>query len=84
MHKKCTACMVLFGFLAVVCLLSGVSSALADTPPDETSPGRHPKIIFNEQSHDFGDQPPNASPRHRFTFNNTGGETLIIEKIKAG
>ncbi len=43
-----------------------------------------PAIQFNEIVHDFGEAKQKAEMSHVFTFTNTGGSTLKIEKIKAG
>ena len=43
-----------------------------------------PAIEFKEMLHDFGDVKQKQELTHVFTFTNTGGSTLKIEKIKAG
>ena len=43
-----------------------------------------PKIEFAELKYNFGDVKQNSEIKHVFMFKNTGGSTLVIEKIKAG
>ena len=83
MQKNLSAVMALGTITLAVCLLRSLSCGAAATGA-EAIIGAPPHIVFTESAHDFGNQAPNASPRHRFTFKNSGGETLIIEKVKAG
>jgi len=42
-----------------------------------------PAIHFNEVTHDFGKVGPDDRIEYFFEFNNTGNQTLIIEKVTA-
>ena len=43
-----------------------------------------PHIEFKEYVHDFGEVLQDTKPKHTFMFRNTGGQKLVIEKVKAG
>ncbi len=43
-----------------------------------------PRLEMNEKAHDFGIIQPGSTHEHVFKFKNTGGATLIIQKIHAG
>jgi hypothetical protein len=45
--------------------------------------GPHPKIIFDEESHDFGNQISGSELKYTFLFHNKGDSLLIIDSVKA-
>ena len=65
---------------AIILLLSGLTSLDIVKAEKEDVP----HIEFNEYVHGFGDVLQDTKPKHTFTFRNTGGRKLIIEKVKAG
>jgi hypothetical protein len=42
-----------------------------------------PRIEFRERGYDFGDVPSSGQITHVFTFKNMGGDTLIIDRVRA-
>jgi hypothetical protein len=80
---------IIFSSVLVVmfCLLLCAPAGLqADTHSlnIETGPGDVPKIVFENQTHDFGTVPPGVNRTHSFTFKNTGTADLSIKDVKAG
>ncbi len=65
---------------AIILLLSGLSSLKIVNAETKDVP----HIEFKEYVHDFGNVLQDTKPKHTFTFRNTGGQKLIIEKVKAG
>jgi hypothetical protein len=55
-----------------------------DVSPKPEPTGPHPKIEFQEVAYDFGKQIAGTELKHSFSFKNTGTETLVIDKVKAG
>lgn len=41
-----------------------------------------PKIVFKEESHDFGKVPRGPELQYNFKFTNKGNSTLIIERVQ--
>ncbi len=74
-------------FVVMFCLLLCAPAWLqADTHSlnIDTGPGDVPKIVFENQTQDFGTVPPGVNRTHSFTFKNTGTAALIIKDVKAG
>jgi hypothetical protein len=42
-----------------------------------------PKIIFGQESFDFGEVPEGPQVTHEFKFNNTGKEPLVLSNVRA-
>jgi hypothetical protein len=48
------------------------------------SSDRSPRIVFDETTHDFGEQISGSDLEKTFAFRNEGDGTLIVENVKAG
>lgn len=67
----------------MVLLCAALLLAQPTIAQDTAAPaGGAPAIVFDENAHDFGDQPQNAALKHTFTFKNTGDAILKIEKVR--
>lgn len=72
-------------FLAIVIFTAPGSAAAAQADAKTEGAGEvGPRIAFDRLEHDFGEVVQNTSPKHTFTFKNTGKRELVIEKVKAG
>jgi hypothetical protein len=58
--------------------LTGIMSF---TKPGINNPEKSPKIVFNEEKHDFGKVPQGPQLIYSFTFKNKGAATLVIGDI---
>ncbi len=59
------------------------SPAPEKSPPAAARAAEGPKIQFDSQVFDFGKLDAGEQIAHVFTFKNTGGEVLIIEKVRS-
>jgi hypothetical protein len=87
--KAKLATVFLIGFLSVSMSLFDISmagdaqrhgSGEGSCPHEQTKQIPGSKIVFHEDSHDFGQIPYNRRVTHIFRFRNTGTEPLMLAK----
>ncbi len=72
-------------FLAALFLLTAVTAFAQETKKEETvAPNPNaPKVVFKEESFDFGEIPEGPQATHEFKFTNPGKEPLILSNVRA-
>jgi hypothetical protein len=71
-----------FGYMVRTLLLLTIVSLFAAGCSDTVVTGP-PRIEFRERVHDFGEVTPSGEAVYVFLFKNVGGDTLIIDRVRA-
>jgi len=83
MLQVSTSALLIF-FVSIMLPMTALSQVASNADAASHTQTGTPKIVFKNQTHDFGTVKPKTSLTHEFVFTNQGTSQLIIQKVKAG